>query len=99
MQIPECSLLYKRALLLLSQRIPFFSSVRHPCSILPSGESIEGRPATAAHRKFQTQLHLVRYNKDFKKYVEITLCRFEESQKLVDKSTDRLVSLMKCRLN
>ena len=57
----------------------------------------------AAHRKFQTQLHLVTYNKEFQKYVEITsctiLCRFEESQKLVDKSTDRLVSLIKCRRN
>ena len=53
----------------------------------------------AAHRKFQTQLHLVTYNKEFKKYVKITLCRFEESQKLVDKCTDRLVSLIKCRRN
>ena len=27
----------------------------------------------AAHRKFQTQQHLVKYNKAFKKYVEITV--------------------------
>ena len=98
MQIPECSLLYKCALLLLSQRIRFFTS-DDSLSIRPVGGSIEGRTATSSTRKFQTQLHLVTYNKEFKKYVEITLCRFEESQKLVDKSTDRHVSLIKCRRN